>query len=249
MERYSNLHRWMFLPMVIMQLGIFTDYWGDFTLNAWSIHIHYWTGTLWYLYLIIQPYLATHGQMARHRTNGIVGMFLAGGVCFTALSMMSRDIGIARLAAEMPERFGPFEPWFFYGVISIEMPMILLFGNAVIQAILRRKNLADHAWWLVSSVFVIMFPALARGLQGLAIAMDPDAMPDVDIMTPTYVAVGIIVALTLWAAKRYGRLRHPATYLAVGVNLYILLMEPLGRSEWLQDFFKGLIVDTLINPA
>lgn len=88
---------------------------GDFTDNAWSVHIHYWTGTICYLYLIIQPYFATHGQMERHRTNGIIGMFLAGGVCLTALSMMHRDLERVQMSIEMPEHFEPLEPWFFYG--------------------------------------------------------------------------------------------------------------------------------------
>ena len=113
MKKYKNLHRYMIIPMVIMQLGIAYDYWGDLTDNAWSVHIHYWSGTLWYFYLIIQPYYATHGQFERHRTNGIIGMFLAGGVCLTALSMMHRDIQSVQNAIANPERFGPFEPTFF----------------------------------------------------------------------------------------------------------------------------------------
>ena len=90
----------MIIPMVVMQLGIFRDYWGDFSDNAWSVHIHYWTGTIWYVFLIIQPYFVTHGQIARHRTNGIIGMFMAGGVCLTALSMMNRDIVTTQKALE-----------------------------------------------------------------------------------------------------------------------------------------------------
>jgi hypothetical protein len=116
MTKYKNLHLWMIIPMVIMQAGIFRDYWGDFSENAWSVHVHYLTGTVWYFYLIIQPYFATHGQLARHRTNGIIGMFLAGAVCLTALSMMHRDIVSAERSATMREQFGPFEPWFFMGV-------------------------------------------------------------------------------------------------------------------------------------
>src|SRR5687768_16055340 len=86
--RYRSLHLWMIIPMIVMQFGIYKDYWGDFSDNAWSVHIHYWTGTVWYIYLIIQPWFATHGQLTRHRTNGIIGMFIAGGVCLTALSML-----------------------------------------------------------------------------------------------------------------------------------------------------------------
>jgi len=72
MNKYKTLYKWMLLPMLVMKFGIFKEYWGDFLDNAWSVHIHYCTGTMWYIYLIIQPYFATHGQMGRHRTNGIV---------------------------------------------------------------------------------------------------------------------------------------------------------------------------------
>jgi hypothetical protein len=42
MNDYKQIHKWMIIPMVIMQLGIFMDYWGDFSENAWSVHTHYW---------------------------------------------------------------------------------------------------------------------------------------------------------------------------------------------------------------
>ena len=45
-------------------------------------------------------------------------MFIAGAVCFTAFSMMHRDIVNAERAAAMPERFGPFQPWFFMGMAT-----------------------------------------------------------------------------------------------------------------------------------
>src|SRR5437870_12190671 len=134
MNKYKSLHLWMLIPMIIMQFGIFNDYWGDFSQNAWSVHIHYWTGTIWYLYLIIQPYFATHGQLSRHRTNGIIGIFIAGAVCLTALSMMNRDIVNANTSSEMPERFGPFQPWFFYGVVPVEIVMMPAFVFAGIKS-------------------------------------------------------------------------------------------------------------------
>jgi len=167
----------MLIPMLIMQLGIFKDYWGDFTENAWAVHVHYWTGTVWYSYLIIQPYFATHGQLARHRTNGIIGIFLAGAVCITALSMMHRDIVSAENSAAMPDRFGPFKPWFFYGVLVIEIILMVAFGFAVIKSIIHRKQLENHAWWLNSTLFIIMIPALGRGVQNPEKIMNPDQCP------------------------------------------------------------------------
>lgn len=227
--------------MIFMQLGIFADYWGDFTDNAWAVHIHYWTGTVWYIYLIIQPYFATHGQMAKHRTNGMIGIFLAGGVCLTALAMMHRDIVTTQRALATPEQFGPFQPWFFFGVTVVEIVMMTAFGYAIIQSIIHRKEVENHAWWLTSTVFLIMMPALGRGLQNLYVGLNRKDWPNIDIIIPIYFAQILIIALLLLGAWKYQKLKHPATYLAVGINLFIFLLEPIGRSESVQLFLKTII--------
>jgi len=232
---------WMIFPMVLMQLGIFKDYWGDFSDNAWSVHVHYWTGTVWYIYLIIQPYFATHGQMIRHRTNGIIGMFLAGGVCLTAFSMLYRDIETTRRALEMPDRFGPFQPWFFFGVAAVEIVMIIAFGYAVIKSIIHRKQLENHSWWLISTVFIIIMPALARGIQNVYVDINFHNWPDINIMLPVYFTQVLIIGMLYLAAWKYGKLKHPATFLATGVNLFIFFLEPLGKSEAVQLFLKTII--------
>ena len=240
LDRYNSLYLWMIIPMAIMQIGIFRDYWGDFGENAWAVHIHYWTATLWYLFLIAQPYYAARRQFDRHRTNGIIGFFLAGGVALTALSALHRDIANAELSAKMRDQFGPFEPWFFYGIAAVELVMMSAFIFAVIQAILHRRSLHDHAWWLISTVFIIMMPSLGRGIGVLwAIIFGSDDPGQV--IFPLYVTTGIIIALLLWAATRYGRLNHPATWLAIGANLFNLLVEPLGKWEWLQGVLKWMI--------
>lgn len=241
MEKYKSLYKWMFIPMAFMQLGIFRDYWGDFRENAWSVHIHYWTGTAWYIYLIIQPYYATHGQLQKHRTNGIIGMFLAGGVCLTAFSMLNRDMVSAELSANQRERFGPFEPWFFFGVAAVEIVMMAAFGYAVIKSIILRKKLEHHAWWLITTVFLIMMPALGRGVQNVSIAFQTNQWPDVDIMSSLYVTQVLIMLMLLLAAKKYGKLKHPATYLAIAVNIFVCFLEPLGRSAAVQAFLKTIL--------
>jgi hypothetical protein len=231
----------MVIPMLVMQLGIFRDYWGDFSDNAWSVHIHYLTGTVWYTYLIVQPYFATHGQMAKHRTNGMIGMFIAGGVCLTALSMMHRDIVSAQKALAAPEAFGPFQPWFFFGVAAVEIVMMTAFGFAVIKSILHRKEIENHAWWLVSTVFIIMMPALGRGIGNVYNDIHIKEWPNINIMIPLYFTQALIIAMLLFGAWKFGKLKHPATYLALGVNLFIFLLEPIGRSENVQLFLKSLI--------
>jgi hypothetical protein len=241
MNKYKTLHLWMIIPMILMQAGIFMDYWGDFTDNSWSVHIHYITGSVWYFFLILQPYFATHGQLPRHRTYGIIGMFLAGGVCLTALSMMHRDIVITEKAMAAPGQFGPFQPWFFFGVLVVEIVMITAFGFAVVKSILHRKELENHAWWLISTVFMIMMPALGRGIQTVYVGIYIKNWPEINIMIPIYITLIIIIAIVLLGAWKYDKLKHPATYLAVSVNVFIFFLEPIGRSEKVQMLLKQII--------
>jgi len=230
----------MIIPMVVMQLGIFMDYWGDFTDNAWSVHVHYWTGTIWYLFLIIQPYYATHGQLEKHRVNGMIGFFLAGGVGITALSMMQRDLVNAHRAAEFPERFGFFKPWFFYGVAVVEIVMMSAFIYAIIQGIIHRKKLEHHAWWLISTVFIIMMPALGRGMQFFWFSV-VGLNSELDVMMGLFLAEGIIVVLALLAARNYGKLNHPGTYLILFVNVFNCFIQPIGKSTAVQSFLETII--------
>lgn len=241
LAKYKTLHFWMIIPMLFMQFGIFKDYWGDFSENAWSVHVHYWTGTVWYLYLIIQPYLATHGQLAKHRTNGIIGIFVAGAVCLTAFSMLHRDIVSAERSATMREQFGPFEPWFFFGVAAVEIVMMTAFGFAVIKSIIHRKELENHAWWLISTVFMIMMPALGRGIQNVHVAMQIKNWPNVEIMPSLYITDSLILAMLLLGAWKYRKLKHPATWLAAAVVVFTMFLEPVGRSEVVQSFLKAII--------
>ena len=240
MEKYYKLHLYMIIPIVIMQLGIAMDYWGEFTDNTWAVHIHYWSGTVWYLFLIIQPYYAAHGKIEKHRTNGMIGIFIAGSVGLGSLSMLHRDIRLAHLAMEFPEKFGPFKAWFFYGVPVVETVMICAFMYAVIKSIVYRKDLANHAWWHISTVFLIMMPALGRGVQFIQI-MISGFTPDLNAMVGIYISAAIIIGFAIVSAIKYNKLKHPATILIICVNLFNCLLEPVGKSEVIQNILETVI--------
>jgi hypothetical protein len=240
LNRYNDLYLWMIIPMAIMQVGIFYDYWGDFSDNGWPVHVHYWTATLWYLFLILNPYFAAKRQFEHHRTYGIIGFFLAGGVAMTAFSALNRDTSNAVLAAQTPGRFGFFDAWFFYGIAAVEFVMMSAFVVAIIQSIRYRRSLHDHAWWLISTVFIIMMPSIGRGI-GVAWPLIFGKDDPWVTTWPLYLTTVLIIALLLWASRRYGRTNHPATWLAIGVNLFNLLLEPLGKWSWLQSVLAAAI--------
>lgn len=119
--------------------------------------------------------------------------------------------------------------------------MMTAFGYAVIKSIIHRKEIENHSWWLISTVFLIMMPALARGIQFAWIGINFSDWPNVNIMTPVYIGQGLLIGMIVLAAWKFGTLRHPATYIAIGVNLFVCLLEPLGRSATVVAFLKALI--------
>lgn len=237
--RYRSLWLWMILPMVVMQLGIYHDYWGDFSDNAWAVHVHYWTATLWYVFLILQPWSIAKGDFASHRTFGMIGMFLSGGVALTALAALNRDMVSAELSAEHRDQFGPFVPEFFYGVAAIELVMMSAFIFAIMQAIRFRRVPPEHAWWMVSTVFIIMMPTLGRGLQFLAGMLGADG--ERLVVWPVYVTSAVIIGLLLVFAERFARIHHPATWLAAGVNVLNLFVMPIGEWQGMQALLRAMI--------
>jgi len=241
MEHYQTLFVWMLLPMLLMQLGIGMDYWGDFTDNTWAVHVHYWCATLWYGFLILQPWLATHRRMAQHRTLGMIGFFVAGGVGLGALGMMHRDLVYVQMATDDPVRFGPFKPELFYGIAVVEILMVVLFSLAVIMAIVRRKQLEEHVWWLVSTVFIIMMPTVGRGVQNVFIMVQAEQWPEIDLGPALWVSQGLIIAVTLTLARRYGKLRHPATFCALAINALAIFVTEIGSLAWIQSLLTAMI--------
>ena len=93
------------------------------------------------------------------------------------------------------------------------------------KLLLHRKEIENHSWWLISTVFLIMMPALARGIQFAWIGINFSDWPNVNIMTPVYIGQGLLIGMIVLAAWKFGTLRHPATYIAIGVNLFVCLQE------------------------
>ncbi len=243
MARYKTLWKWMLIPLLVMQAGIFYDYWGDFTENTWAVHVHYWLASLWYVFLISQPWLFAKNNLDAHRTWGIFGMALAGALAFTSISQLNRDIVYANFVRDNPGGIGPFEPWFFFMILLSEIVLISAFIIAVSMAIVRRKSAQDHAWWLVTTVFILMMPALARGLQAVWIAIYGfDVATTNVVMQPLYLSQAILIAMTLGAAWWLGKVRHPATYLAVGANIIaVFVMEPISKIPQVQELLRAII--------
>jgi len=227
----------MIIPFVIVQIGIFNFYWTSVSSKTWEIHFHYWLVTFWYLLVIVQPYLAVNGKIVNHRTLGIFGFLLAGGVIFTGLSIL--DIPLKLAAAYDPGKPGP-PVSFYYGTLVVELISMIAFAYAVTKSILNRHDVKEHSWWLVCSVFYMMAPALGRGM----ILFWRTILPPEDF-NPILVLIStelVYLPLLLIFAAKFGKIKHQA--LVIGILLIVIrfLRLPIGSSETLQDFLKMVIL-------
>ena len=51
----------------------------------------------------------------------------------------------------------------------------------------------------------------------------------------------VIIGMLLFASWKYDKLKHPATHLAIAVNAFIFLMEPIGKSKAVQSFLEAIM--------
>ncbi len=236
MERYSELHRWMIALFFVIQVSIYKYYWPKFGTTTWEFHIHYWLVTAWYLLLIIQPYLISISKIQKHRTIGILGFLLAGGVIFTGFSLL--DVPL-KLAGKLSATGGGPPLSFYYGTLIVEFLLMVAFAYAVIRGILHRKNLAEHSWWLIASAFYMMMPAVGRGLilfwRGI---LPPEKFhPMIVFITGEL----IYIPLFLLFAYKFGKIKHQATYIGLLLVIVRFLRIPLGASETIQEILKAMI--------
>lgn len=245
MKNLDRLHRSMIVPFVVMQLFIAGDYWFDFLGAPWGIHVHVLTVFAWYLLLMTQPYLIAARNIATHRTVGIFGFLIAGGVAFTAISLLPNTVGFGRLVEAEPGLILDFEPEFFYAIAVSEFILAIAFLFAVYKAIVLRKSKEDHAAWLISTAFIMLFPAVGRGVQNFSIAFHGPETDDFFariIVVPSLVTAAIIIGLALAVATRHAMQRHPAIILAVLVNLVPVITQCFpGLIEPLSEPLKAVL--------
>ena len=155
------------------------------------------------------------------------------------MTMLMGDMRNAALIEQNPNSSN-LTPEFLYGVVVIEIILTAAFIGAIIQAILKRKDYEEHAWWLISSLFFMMMPAVGRGFF-FVMAVIKGGLFDVPLYVPNNIAVALIIAMLLFFAWKYKKLKHPATWIGVVINAITLFHEAIGSSETVQAILKALI--------
>ncbi len=133
----------MLISCVISVLGFSYSYFSKLSSATFHQHIHGISATLWYVLVIIQPFLITRKKNNRlHISLGTIGIILAGIVAGSALAIIPKNFeNVKELDVD-----GFFNPTFAYYATLIDFLLVSMFVISVALAILsiQKKNLSDH---------------------------------------------------------------------------------------------------------
>ncbi|MEQ9402956.1 MAG: hypothetical protein RIM99_05175 [Cyclobacteriaceae bacterium] len=238
----SSIYLWMFIPFLVMQIGIFPDYWPNFKGKDWGTHIHFWTASSWFIFLISQPILVSKGNIEKHRTNGIIGFFIAGGVIFSAFALYSNDIRTSIFFEENNYQAGYLTYRHFTTLLIVETIEVLAFSYAILMSIVKRKLMEEHAWWLMSSVYFIMMPTVGRGMFYVSAYFvgGEDQLKAWHVDVPSSIIISGLALAMVW---KFNKWKHPASWMAILITPIIyVLWSWLANIDTVHQWIKKIVI-------
>ena len=232
-QAYRNAHLWLIVPIVVILIGFMPSYFLTFATESWGHHLHALSAIAWFGLMIAQPYLITRGNRHAHRLWGMIGLFLAGAVMFSALSISPLNVYLGAKGGFPPA----FPAAFYYGIIFPETLGIIGFGLAVIMAIMKAKQPQQHAIWMTSTVFFALLPAWGRMWMAPVFIFQLDASP----IDSLYISVPVFLLIIAFVGYRLKKLTHPSIILAILVNSFMMFTVQIGSQTWYQDSVTALM--------
>lgn len=231
---YPKAHFWLLIPFVLTMAGFYLSYWSRFSEAPWRQHMHGLSATVWYVLVVIQPWLIQNKPVKYHKKLGIIGVFLAGSVVFSAFQVMPFQV----VNDFLPDVLK-------YGFSFADICALTGFSICVILGVLNAKNIDVHARWLISTVFWILLPATAR-LVYFPMLEIYEGNPPLSYIQSVYLCWFITTAIPLLYLmyldyKKENKIYRPYLFTLIGVSFYTFAIVPMGKWQWWIDICKDII--------
>lgn len=237
--KYKNFHLWMLVPFVISVLGFSYSYYFNLANATFHQHVHGISATLWYILVIVQPYLIIRKQsIQRHKTLGTIGIILAGIVAGSAFTIIPKNIdNVKKLDIN-----GFFNPTFAYFAVVIDFVLVTMFIVSVSLAILsiKKKKLSDHVQWLMASVFFVLSPALARMLGIGAIFINKGNTEGITFIGMALPSMIVMLVLIVIFYYKYGSFKHLSFTLLVIAHIPNFFIKWIGDNEFIRNLLTAI---------
>jgi tellurite resistance protein TehA-like permease len=238
-HRYRNFHLWILIPFVISILGFSYSYYSRLSTATFHQHVHGISATLWYILVIIQPYLIARKHNVRlHIIYGTIGLLIAGIVAGSAYTIIPKNIDDVTELKD--EDF--FNPTFAYFATLIDFLLISMFVICVGAAILsiKKKRLADHVQWIMASVFFVLSPGLARLLGLIIIISRKGNMEGVSLEKLAIPTMIVMLLIIVFYYYKYGSFRHLSFKLLILAHIPYIFVTQIGSNETFQRIVTAI---------
>ncbi len=237
--KYRYFHLWMLIPFVISILGFSYSYYFNLADATFHQHVHGISATLWYVLVVVQPYLIIRKQnIQKHKTLGTIGILLAGIVAGSAFTIIPKNIdNVNELDVN-----GFFNPTFAYFAVLIDFVLVCMFIVSVSLAILsiKKKNVSAHVQWLMASVFFVLSPALARMLGIGAIFMNKGSIEGITLIGMALPSMMIMLILIVIFYYKYGSFKHVSFTLLIIGHIPYLFIKWIGDNEFIRSLITAI---------
>lgn len=225
---YAGAYIYFLIAALVTIAAFYPSYFSRLELTDSAHHLHGITAFLWMLLLIIQPYLYRIGKLKWHIVLGRSSFLLVPSIVISALNMVRvMIIGQAVYPPLLP-----------YQLSFIDFFTILLFILFFGLAMLHRKNIQNHARYMVCTVLGPLIPALTRLLFWVPFIDNFDKSLNI-----SFILIELVLVLLLLDDKRTGKFSFPYKLALILFLIQHLLMNYASGWHWwhaLMDAFAGI---------
>ena len=231
---FPKAHLWLLIPFILTWAGFYLSYWSKFTEAPWRQHMHGLSATAWYVLVILQPWLIHNKPPKYHRKLGIIGVFLAGALVFSAFQVMPYQV----VNEFLPDVLK-------YGFSFADICALIGFSICVILGVLNARKTNVHARWLISTVFWILLPATAR-LVYFPLLGAYEGNPPLTYLQVVHLCWFVTTLIPLLYLiyldyKKEQKVYNSYLFTFIGVSFYTIAIGIIGKWQWWIDFCHAVI--------
>lgn len=203
-KAYNNIWILFFTILAVAFLGFFKTYFGLFdTFNQipFAHHIHTLLFLLWFVLLLMQPYLIKKRKLKLHRLLGKFSYVLMPLIIVSIFSVTKSQYHRELLLLPRSECIAN---------LIIPIPQLILFVALYILAIVHVKNTGYHMRYIIGSTLVLIGPGLGRAFISQMGMTFPQGVQFSFLVTEL-----VLVGLILYDIKKHRQYKPYAILLAV----------------------------------
>jgi hypothetical protein len=236
-EKFPKAHLWLLVPFIITISGFYFTYWSKFSEVPFRQHAHGLTATAWYVLLVLQPWLYNKKKLSYHRKFGFIGLFLAGGLVFSALQIVPYNILSDKLSNNLK-----------YGITFHNLLALFGFSFAVVLAMMNSRNLSKHARWMISTAFWALQPAVTRLLY-IPLVRANNGISPIEYLNIWYICLGIslipLLIIMFLDYKKEGKVYSSYLFTLIGISIATGLVKVMGSVLWWINWCDSFLIKGL----